>query len=204
MNLSLGFPEPAQERILARQSGLSGAIERFQQWMADPDLSGSGRPPPGRPAGRIRRVSGNAGAFSPKSPGLARNRPSLHAPGRSFLARRGRTQRRDRDAHRQRQDPVLQPAGAERAAGRSQRPRDVPVPDQGPRRGPVGRVSEGRGRDGVRSSRVYLRWRYAAGRAPGDSRARQRRLHQSGHAPLRASSRTTPSGPRRSRTCATW
>ncbi len=37
MNLTLGFPEPAQERILARQSGLSGAIERFQQWMADPD-----------------------------------------------------------------------------------------------------------------------------------------------------------------------
>ncbi|MBZ5635095.1 MAG: DEAD/DEAH box helicase [Acidobacteriia bacterium] len=37
MNLSIGFPEPARERILARQSGLSGAIERFQQWMADPD-----------------------------------------------------------------------------------------------------------------------------------------------------------------------
>jgi len=37
MNLTLGFPEPAQEKILARQSGLSGAIERFQQWMADPD-----------------------------------------------------------------------------------------------------------------------------------------------------------------------
>ena len=37
MNLTLGFPEPAQEKILARQSGLSGAIERFQQWMADPE-----------------------------------------------------------------------------------------------------------------------------------------------------------------------
>jgi len=41
MNLSLGFPEnlpePAQERILARHSGLSGAIERFQQWAADPE-----------------------------------------------------------------------------------------------------------------------------------------------------------------------
>src|SRR5690242_14611082 len=41
MNLSLGFPaglpESAQERLLARQSGLSGAIDRFEQWMADPD-----------------------------------------------------------------------------------------------------------------------------------------------------------------------
>jgi DEAD/DEAH box helicase domain-containing protein len=37
MNLSLAFPEPAKERLLARQTGLSGAIERFQQWMADPE-----------------------------------------------------------------------------------------------------------------------------------------------------------------------
>jgi DEAD/DEAH box helicase domain-containing protein len=37
MNLTLGFPEPAQERILARQTGLSGAIERFERWMADPE-----------------------------------------------------------------------------------------------------------------------------------------------------------------------
>jgi len=37
MNLTLGFPEPARERVLTRQSGLSGAIERFQQWMTDPD-----------------------------------------------------------------------------------------------------------------------------------------------------------------------
>jgi DEAD/DEAH box helicase domain-containing protein len=37
MNLSLAFSEPARERLLARQTGLSGAIERFQQWMADPE-----------------------------------------------------------------------------------------------------------------------------------------------------------------------
>jgi DEAD/DEAH box helicase domain-containing protein len=37
MNLSLAFPEPARERLLARQTGLAGAIERFQQWMADPE-----------------------------------------------------------------------------------------------------------------------------------------------------------------------
>jgi DEAD/DEAH box helicase domain-containing protein len=37
LGLSMGLPEPAQERLLARQSGLSGAIERFEQWMADPE-----------------------------------------------------------------------------------------------------------------------------------------------------------------------
>ncbi len=37
MNLSLSFPEPAQERILAKRTGLAGAIARFQEWMANPD-----------------------------------------------------------------------------------------------------------------------------------------------------------------------
>ncbi len=37
MNLTLNFPEPAQERILAKRSGLAGAIARFQEWMANPD-----------------------------------------------------------------------------------------------------------------------------------------------------------------------
>ena len=37
MNLTLSFPEPARDRIVSRQTGLSGAIERFEQWMADPD-----------------------------------------------------------------------------------------------------------------------------------------------------------------------
>jgi len=54
MNLTLGFPEPAQERILARQSGLSGAIERFQQWMADPDS----------PVRAVRRQVARPGEFA--------------------------------------------------------------------------------------------------------------------------------------------
>ncbi|MEP6961828.1 MAG: DEAD/DEAH box helicase [Acidobacteriota bacterium] len=35
--LTLAFPEQAQERILARQTGLAGAIARFEEWMANPD-----------------------------------------------------------------------------------------------------------------------------------------------------------------------
>ena len=54
MNLTLGFPEPAQERILAWQSGLSGAIERFQQWMADPDS----------PVRAVRRQVARPGEFA--------------------------------------------------------------------------------------------------------------------------------------------
>jgi DEAD/DEAH box helicase domain-containing protein len=46
MNLSLAFPDPgpasdlpesAKERMLARQTGLHGAIAHFQNWMADPE-----------------------------------------------------------------------------------------------------------------------------------------------------------------------
>src|SRR5882724_7465201 len=37
MNLSLGFPEPIQERMLAKRTGLAGAIARFEEWMANPD-----------------------------------------------------------------------------------------------------------------------------------------------------------------------
>ena len=44
MNLSLGFPEPARQRMVARQTGLSGAIEHFEQWMADPDSPGVNLP----------------------------------------------------------------------------------------------------------------------------------------------------------------
>ncbi len=58
MNLSLGLraglPEPAQERLLARQSGLSGAIERFEQWMADPES----------PVRAVRRQAARPGEFA--------------------------------------------------------------------------------------------------------------------------------------------
>jgi len=43
MNLTLrfpdpeGLPEPARERMLARTTGLAGAIQRFQEWMANPE-----------------------------------------------------------------------------------------------------------------------------------------------------------------------
>ncbi len=54
MNLTLSFPEPARDRILARQTGLSGAIERFEQWMADPDS----------PVRAIRRQAARPGEFA--------------------------------------------------------------------------------------------------------------------------------------------
>jgi DEAD/DEAH box helicase domain-containing protein len=54
MDLSLRFPEPARERILTRQSGLSGAIERFEQWMADPDS----------PVRAVRRQAAKPGEFA--------------------------------------------------------------------------------------------------------------------------------------------
>ena len=39
MNLSLGFPDPVDERSLSRRDGggLEGAVARFEQWMAVPD-----------------------------------------------------------------------------------------------------------------------------------------------------------------------
>jgi DEAD/DEAH box helicase domain-containing protein len=43
MNLTLSFPDPeglpeaARKRMLARTTGLAGAIERFQEWMANPE-----------------------------------------------------------------------------------------------------------------------------------------------------------------------
>ncbi len=37
MNLTLGFPEPARDRIAARTTGLAGAIQRFEEWMAKPE-----------------------------------------------------------------------------------------------------------------------------------------------------------------------
>jgi DEAD/DEAH box helicase domain-containing protein len=54
MNLSLGFPEPARQRMVARQTGLSGAIEHFEQWMADPDS----------PVRAIRRQAARPGEFA--------------------------------------------------------------------------------------------------------------------------------------------
>lgn len=54
MNLELGFPEPARERVLARQTGLYGAIEHFKEWMAKPES----------PVRAIRHQPSQAGNFT--------------------------------------------------------------------------------------------------------------------------------------------
>ena len=36
-NLTLGFPEPQQERLLLRRSGLEGAIARFERALQEPE-----------------------------------------------------------------------------------------------------------------------------------------------------------------------
>src|SRR5689334_5827421 len=72
MNLSLGLPEPAQKRMLARQTGLAGAIERFEQLMADPDS----------PVRAIRRQAARPGEFAEFPDALS---PAL----RKALAARG-------------------------------------------------------------------------------------------------------------------
>src|ERR1700719_512734 len=72
-----GLPEPFPEtenaeRILARRSGLAGAIERFEQWMADPES----------PVRAIRR--------QPARPGVYAEFPeALPAPLRQALVSRG-------------------------------------------------------------------------------------------------------------------
>jgi DEAD/DEAH box helicase domain-containing protein len=72
MNLSLAFPEPARERLAARQTGLAGAIERFEKWMASPDS----------PVRAIRRQESRPGEFVDFPEALA-------APIRRALAARG-------------------------------------------------------------------------------------------------------------------
>ena len=72
MNLTLGFPEPAQKRMTARQTGLSGAIARFQEWMTKPDS----------PVRAIRHQAARAGEFVDFPEALA-------APLRRALTARG-------------------------------------------------------------------------------------------------------------------
>src|SRR6202451_3501301 len=70
MNLSLGspdpvgFPERVEEKMLARRTGLAGAIARFEEWMADPDS----------PVRAIRRQPPKPGVFADFPEALA---PSL-------------------------------------------------------------------------------------------------------------------------------
>ena len=58
-NLTLAFPEPnfpehIQQRILARQTGLTGAIQHFEEWMARPES----------PVRAIRKQEARAGEFA--------------------------------------------------------------------------------------------------------------------------------------------
>ena len=72
MNLTLQFPDPLQQRALARREGLDGAISRFREWMADPDS----------PVRAIRRQPERAGRFADFP-------ESVHPQLREALATRG-------------------------------------------------------------------------------------------------------------------
>ena len=115
MNLTLGFPDPSglleNERVLARRTGLAGAIARFEEWMADPDSPVRAiRRQPAKP-GVFAGFPEDLGAVAQAIPGLARHPPVVLAPSPGLRARRRRPQRGGGDAHRLRQDAVLQPAG---------------------------------------------------------------------------------------------
>src|ERR1041385_3505117 len=61
LNLTLSFPEAARERTLARQTGLTGAIQRFEDWMAAPDSL----------IRALRRQPSRAGFYAPMPQALA-------------------------------------------------------------------------------------------------------------------------------------
>jgi DEAD/DEAH box helicase domain-containing protein len=71
-NLMLAFPDGAQERMLARQTGLAGAIARFEEWAAHPDS----------PVRAIRKQEAKLGEFADFPEALA---PEL----RGALEKRG-------------------------------------------------------------------------------------------------------------------
>ena len=59
MQLSLGVAPASDlaekdERVLARRTGLAGAIQRFEEWMADPES----------PVRAVRRQPAKAGVFA--------------------------------------------------------------------------------------------------------------------------------------------
>ncbi len=74
-NLSLGFPEPAAERIVARSTGLEGVVERFEGWMQQPDS----------PVRAIRRIPAREAEFIDIP-------ASIPDPIRNALAKRGVSQ----------------------------------------------------------------------------------------------------------------
>lgn len=74
-NLTLGFPEPQQERLLAKRSGLEGAIARYERWMDDPNS----------PVRAVRRIPAREAEFVELP-------ASVPGPLRDALAKRGITQ----------------------------------------------------------------------------------------------------------------
>lgn len=73
-NLTLGFPDPQQERMLARRSGLEGAIARYERWMNDPES----------PVRAVRRIPA-------REPDYTDLPDSIPDPLREALAARGIT-----------------------------------------------------------------------------------------------------------------
>jgi hypothetical protein len=202
MNLSLGFPEFSQE--LAVPETLAGS--RGLAFPVGAPGAGLGRPrhsPPAGGGGGLRGDSGGGGRAAARGAREARHRAALHTPGGCLRRDRAGPQRGHRDAHRQRQDAVLQPAGAEPAAGRP-RARG-PCTCFPPRRWPRTSFTNFRrgGRDGLGDPRLHLRRRHAAGRAQGRPAAGQRGADQSRTCCTPAFCRTTRAGRGISRACAT-
>jgi DEAD/DEAH box helicase domain-containing protein len=71
-NLTLGFPDPARERMLAKRSGLEGAVARFERWMQDPES----------PVRAVRRVPAREAEYADLP-------DSIQPPLRKALEKRG-------------------------------------------------------------------------------------------------------------------
>ncbi len=182
MNYSLGFPDFSRELSVIPQAvaGSGGLLLPLQAPGADSAVRA------------IHHQPAAEGTFADIPPLVdPRLRAALEKRGIARLYTHqadafdqiaGRQARRHRHPHRQRQDALLQPAGAQSAAARPRRARHVSLPHQGAGRGSAPRIPDRRGRNGQRDPRLHLRWRYPAGRPPSHPPARQRRAHQSRHA----------------------
>ena len=137
MNFTLGLTQSSDPLGIARRTG---GIETFGSAVRAMD-GGSGfadsrHPPSAGARGRVRRHSRKRGTGVLRDAlDSARHSAAVHASGGGLRALRGGQERGGGHAHGQRQDAVLQPAGAEAADRRAGRARHVPVPHQGAGRG---------------------------------------------------------------------
>ena len=90
------------------------------------------------------RASGQADAHARRTAPAARRRsgrpghhPAVDPPGRVLGGRPAGPPLHGHHGHRLGQEPLLQPAGARRAAARPSRPGHLPLPHQGPRPRPA-------------------------------------------------------------------